>query len=76
MLEIRNGVNYLIIVYVAVCLSLWYKKPTIMFDGDNVIPFGLGNGKTLFNYYIVVILIAIVLFYMYEIIMLKKNNFL
>ena len=51
-------------------------KPDIMFDKDNVKKFGLGYGKTVFSYQLVLIFIAFLLFYIFELMWLKKNNFL
>lgn len=76
MLEMRNGIDKLIFFYILISLSIWYFKPNIMFDGDKIRQFGLGTNKTVFNFYIVNIFIAIILFYIFEIITLKKNNFL
>lgn len=76
MFEIRNGLNVLIFIYILSCLTIWYIKPAFMFSGSNMKAFGIGNGKTIFNFYIVNIFIALLLFYIFEIISLKKNNFL
>ena len=47
-----------------------------MFNENQVKPHGLGKNKTLFSYQIVTIMIALILFYVFEIITAKKNNFL
>ena len=76
MFEVRNNIHLLIIMYVVICLAIWYAKPDIMFNNGEVKPHGLGKNKTLFSYQIVIIMIALIMFYIFEIIMAKKNNFL
>ena len=76
MLEIRNGISLLIFVYIMSSLFIWHMKPKLMFKDNKVIKFGIGKGKTIFNFYIVNIFVAIIMFYLFEIVWLKKNNFL
>ncbi len=76
MFDVRQDLNILIFIYIVLTVTIWYFKPKIMFDGERVRNFGMGNGKTVFNFYIVNIFIAIMLFYIFEIVSLKKNNFL
>lgn len=76
MFEVRNNIHILIVVYIISCLSLWYAKLPIMFNDGETKPFGIGKNKTVFSYQIVVILLAIIMFYIFEICMAKKNNFL
>tara|TARA_B110000444_G_C18673773_1_gene516489 strand:- start:61 stop:204 length:144 start_codon:yes stop_codon:yes gene_type:complete len=47
-----------------------------MFNEGEAKPFGIGKNKTVFSYQIAVILLAIIMFYIFEICMAKKNNFL
>ncbi len=76
MFEIRNGLNILIFLYIITTITIWYLKPNIMFINGNIKDFGIGQGKTIFNFYVVNIFIALLMFYIFEIISLKKNNFL
>ena len=76
MFEVRNGVKYLIIIYLGISMMIWYYKPNIIFNNKNTKKFGTGYKKTIFSYHIVLIFLAIVLFYIFEIIWSKKNNFL
>jgi hypothetical protein len=76
MFEVRNSIHILIILYIIICLGIWYLKPTLMFEEDKIKDFGLGNNRTLFSYQIVTIILALILYYIFEIIWLKKNNFL
>ena len=76
MFEVRNGIKYLIFVYLGISLLLWYYKPAIIFDNNKTKIFGTGYKKTVFSYHIVIIFLAIILFYIFEVIKKKKNNFL
>tara|TARA_B100000902_G_C26486800_1_gene517399 strand:+ start:217 stop:447 length:231 start_codon:yes stop_codon:yes gene_type:complete len=76
MFEVRNSIHILIILYIIICLGIWYLKPVLMFEDDKIKDFGLGNNRTLFSYQIVTIILALILYYIFEIIWLKKNNFL
>ena len=76
MFEVRNGIKYLIIAYISISIAIYYLKPELMFDKNNVKKFGLGYGKTVFSYQLVLIFLAFILFYIFEIVWLRKNNFL
>ena len=76
MFEVRNGLKYIILLYIAVAFIIYYLKPDIMFDKDKVKKFGIGYGKTVFSYQIVTLFISFILFYFYEVMWLRKNNFL
>lgn len=76
MFEVRNGIKYIVLLYILLAGIIYYIKPDIMFDKDNVKKFGLGYGKTVFSYQLVLIFIAFLLFYIFELMWLKKNNFL
>jgi hypothetical protein len=76
MLEFRKGISVIIIIYILLCYVLWYYKPKIMFQNNKIKQFGVGPHKTLFNYQIVIIFIAIFLFYFFEIYWGKTNNYI
>ena len=76
MFELRNETKLLIIVYIFIALIIYYYKPNIIFNKNKLREFGIGSSKTVFCYPIVLIIIAILLFYIFEIILLKKNNLL
>ncbi len=76
MFEVRNGVKYLIILYLIISILIWYYKPKIIFNDEKTKKFGTGYKKTVFSYHIVLIFLAIILFYIFEIIWSKRNNFL
>lgn len=76
MFEVRNGIPILIFFYILFCVGLWYVKPKLMFKNKKMKRFGVGSNKTVFNYQIVIIVSALILFYLFEIVWLKKNNFI
>ena len=76
MFEVRNGIKYLILIYLSISLIIYKLKPEIMFDRDSIKKFGIGYGKTVFSYQLVLIFLALILFYIFEIVWLRKNNFL
>jgi hypothetical protein len=76
MFEVRNSIHILIVFYIVICLAIWYLKPPSMFNNKEVKSFGIGKDKTLFSYQLLTIVLAIILYYLFEIMWLKKNNFL
>ena len=76
MLQVRSGIKYLIIIYVVIALVIYRIKPQIMFTKDKYKKFGVGPSKTIYNYHIILMLLAFIIFYIFEVIWLKKNNFL
>ena len=73
---VREHVKYIIIVYLLLAFLLYKLKPSMMFDDDKIKKFGVGPGKTVFSYHITLIFVSLILFYLFEVIWLKKNNFL
>ena len=76
MFEVRNGIKYIIGIYLGISLLILYYKPIIIFNNNKTKKFGTGYKKTVFSYHIVLIFLAIILFYIFEVIWSKKNNFL
>ena len=76
MFEVRNSIHILIVFYIVICLGIWYLKPPSMFNDKEVKSFGIGKDKTLFSYQLLTIMLAIILYYLFEKIRIKKNNFL
>jgi len=65
-----------ILIYSIIAVSLWYKKPKVMFNKDGTMkPFGTGRQKTLFSYPVVLCLVAILLYFIlrYVHIIVEKN---
>ena len=65
-----------LILYVIIAVAMWYFKSELFFDKNThkLKEFGLENNKTIFYYPLVVVFLAIVLFYIFEILNLKKNK--
>lgn len=76
MFKTRKGISFLIIMYIIFCILIWYYKPNIMFKDGKVKEFGVGKNKSIFCYNIVILFLAIIMFYVFEIYWLKKNNFI
>ena len=72
MLTIRDTLKPYIITYIIISIALWYMKPSIMFHQDGSLKeFGAGYNKTIFYYPVVLIFIAVLLFYVHQ--LLEKN---
>ena len=76
MLDIRKHIKYVILIYFIIAFVLYKLKPNLIFDKNKIKSFGVGTRKTIFNYYIILIFISILLFYLSELLWIKKNNFL
>ena len=75
MFEFRNGINIVVLIYVALFFTLYYYRPKIMFNGDKIKEFGVGQNKTVFNFHVVTLISGLLIFYIYEIVWQRKNNF-
>ena len=76
MFAVRNEIKYLILLYLGIALLIWYYKPNIVFNKNKTKNFGTGYKKSVFSYPIILVFLSILLFYIFEIIWSKKNNFL
>ena len=76
MFKMRSGLSLLIMTYICLCILLWTYKPSIMFKDNKPKEFGVGQNKSIFSYNISIIFIAIIMFYIFEIYWLKRNNFI
>jgi hypothetical protein len=75
MLEIRNELHLVIFIYLLLGVLIWKMKPRIMFDNEGKMKqFGIGNKKSVFAFPMMVIILAIIIFYLFEIRMLYKAN--
>ena len=64
---IRSSVYPYLLSYIFVATVLWYIKPALMFtERGDMKEFGTRYGQTIFYYPIVLILIAMLLFYLHE----------
>lgn len=76
MFELRKGTQILIILYILIALSIFYYKPPIMFDKNEIKEFGVGNNKTIFYFPCILIFLSLFMFFFFEVLWLKKNNLL
>jgi hypothetical protein len=74
LLNSDNYLKYSVIAYLFIALVIWMKKPSIMFDSEKRIKnFGIGKNKTIFYYPIVLIIIAIFIFTIFNNIYLRQS---
>jgi hypothetical protein len=68
--------QYLLLIYIFVCLFLFFKKPRWMVDEDgNLKAFGTGsNKKTIFSYSIITLFLAIIMYFLYNVLRLRRLN--
>ena len=74
MFDFRNDLNILIFFYIIISLSIWYSKPKYMFRDNKMKTFGIGRDKSIISYPVAIIFLAAIMFYIFEIWMLKKTN--
>ena len=41
MFEVRNGIKYLILIYLAISILIWYYKPKMIFNEKSTKNFGI-----------------------------------
>ena len=68
--------QYLLIIYIIICLFLFFSKPNWLIDNDgNLKTFGTGNDKkTIFSYSTITLFLAIILYFVYNMIRLRRLN--
>jgi hypothetical protein len=68
--------QYLLIIYIFTCLVLFLKRPSWLVDEDgNLKSFGTGNNKkTVFSYSTITLFLAIIFFFIYNMIRLRRLN--
>lgn len=63
MFEIDNLLKEVIIIYFSFSILLYQLKLDVMFDeNENFIPFGVGPGKTLTPYWLIILCFGILLY--------------
>lgn len=68
MVLVRRSTFLVLLVYVGLAIGIWYMKPSLFFkENGNLKQFGLENDNTIFYYPIVMIFMAIIIFYISEI---------
>ena len=74
LLNTDNYLKYSVIVYLFIALAIWIKKPKIMFNDEKKIKnFGIGRNKTIFYYPVVLIILAIFTFTIFNNIYLRQS---
>ena len=74
MLDIDNYIKYTIISYLIIGIFIWIKKPKIMFDSKGAMKnFGVGPSKTVFYYPLILIVLSILLFSIFNNLYLRKG---
>ena len=64
----RRSTIMVLLFYIILAVAVWYIKPTLFFtDEGDLKEFGLEDGKTIFYYPIVMVFMAIIIFYISEI---------
>jgi hypothetical protein len=68
--------QYLLLIYIVTCLFLFFKKPRWLIDNDgNLKSFGVGDDKkSVFSYSSITLFLAIIMFFIYNMIKLRKLN--
>jgi len=74
MINFDDYIKYSIILYLLISLIIWIKKPVLIFDNNkNIRPFGVGKNKTIFYYPFILIVLAIVCYFIFFNIYLRKS---
>ena len=64
MINFSNYLKYSVIAYLLIAFFIWMQKPSLIFDKNkNIKKFGVGSNKTIFYYPLVLIVLAIVLYF-------------
>jgi hypothetical protein len=68
--------QYLLLIYIVTCLFLFFKKPRWLIDNDgNLKSFGVGDDKkSVFSYSSITLFLSIIMFFIYNMIKLRKLN--
>ena len=65
---IRRSTIVVLLFYIISAIAIWYSKPSLFFkENGDLKEFGLENEKTIFYYPIVMVFMAIIIFYISEI---------
>ena len=66
--------KYSIILFIVISVIIWIKKPKCIFDNDNNLKkFGIGNNKTIFYFPFVLIVLAIIIYFIFFSFYLRKS---
>ena len=74
MINFDNYFKYTVITYLIISIYIWFKKPKLIFDkNNNMKSFGVGKTKTIFYYPFITIILAIIIYFLYFSIYLRKG---
>ena len=74
MINFDNYLKYSVCVFLIISIIIWIKKPLIIFDvNKNIKPFGVGPNKTIFYYPLILIIMAIIIYFIFFNIYLRKT---
>lgn len=63
MFEIDDTLKTILVIYISICILLYQIKLEIMFDENGKFkPFGTGEGKTIYPYWLVTIVIGLLIY--------------
>jgi len=74
MINFDEYFKYTIILFIIISIIIWIKKPKLVFDTNgNMRNFGIGEKKTVFYFPIIIIFIAISIYYIFLNLYLRKS---
>tara|TARA_B100000497_G_C7608848_1_gene365665 strand:- start:580 stop:810 length:231 start_codon:yes stop_codon:yes gene_type:complete len=63
----KDYLKYSIILFLLISIIIWNKKPKLIFDSNNNIKqFGTGKNKTIFYFPFLIVIIAIIIFFIFN----------
>lgn len=72
----NNYVKFTIISYIIISIIIWVKKPKLLFNKNSIKTFGIGPNKTIFYYPFILIILAIIIYFIFfNISMIKSLRF-
>ena len=74
MINSDGYLKYSIIVFIVIAVFIWIRKPKCIFNKDkNLKRFGIGKYKTIFYYPFILIILAIIIYFIFYSIFLRKS---
>jgi hypothetical protein len=61
----NNYIKFTIIFYIIISIIIWVKKPKLLFYNNKLRIFGIGPNKTIFYYPFIIIILAIILYFIF-----------
>ena len=74
MINFDEYFKYTIILFIIISIIIWIKKPKLIFNKNGKMRnYGIGPGKTVFYFPIVIIFLAITIYYIFLNLYLRKS---